>query len=505
MSQRIAWMFVVGLFAAWVSLFFISPPARDYLLQSFSASDSAYTVYDDFKLMPNKSLVVFKIFALCVLYLIYRSRSGEWAQSHQCWLMIFHLSGGLCICLWWPSIICVCVILFAIGYAWNDAKAAQSKRIWILAALTALSLLLRLEKIPNVYESPLQPDSSQYVELSQQMTWFYDTQHREPLLAWIDRALSLVFPIPADLSVHGYLPIRLVTVFLSCLVVILVYVFGMQFFSHRAAFLAALLISVNKAFVYRSLQGLREELLILGILTVLALSMKKYETRKWTLAVALGISSGALLLVRTACLPFVIFTFAFAGWRKCRSLRELCIAGLICLILASPYYIYCWKLFGDPMYSGSYHVNKFYYMTVFNTGAPDTSTVPFVTTGHLMFHIFHWYQSLALTIEGTLDTLFGRFALRLFYLPCSVIWIGCSAVGYLLWWKDSLKRWWIVLMLLLLGPMAFILAMLNHSSVVFDWRTVLHLAPFMAYAAADGLFYLLERMDLISPSSVPHG
>jgi len=92
-------------------------------------------------------------------------------------------------------------------------------------------------------------------------------------------------------------------------------------------------------------------------------------------------------------------------------------------------------------------------------------------------------------VEGILDTLFGRFALRLFYLPFSVVLIGCSLVGYLCWMTRPEKWCFLLCIGLLLGPMAFVLAMLNHSPVTFDWRTVAHLFPFMAYAAGEGLFW----------------
>ncbi len=152
--------------------------------------------------------------------------------------------------------------------------------------------------------------------------------------------------------------------------------------------------------------------------------------------------------------------------------------------------------YGDLFYSGSYHVNKFYYMVVFGTGNPNSSSVPFVTPSELMFRIYPWYKTVLLTLEGTADTLFGRYALRLFYLPFSVVLIGASLVGYSRWLMDKEGIMLLVSMLLLIGPMAFILGMLNHSSVVFDWRTIAHPFPLMVYAATDGLLYLVEKAFL---------
>ncbi len=255
-----------------------------------------------------------------------------------------------------------------------------------------------------------------------------------------------------------------------------------------------MLAALNKALIYRSLQGLRLEILTLAILAVIWLALR--DTEKPGNAIkrgcVLGIAAGILLLIRTAGIPFLALVFGWAWIAQKRTLRECATAGVVCFALAAPYYFYCWQQYGDPMYSGSYHINKFYYMTVFGTGAPDTSQVPFVTAGQVMFEIYPWYKSLALTVEGVLDTLFGRFALRLFYLPLSVMLIGCSLVGYIRWLMKPEKWGFLLSAGLLLGPMAFVLAMLNHSPVTFDWRTVAHLFPFMAYAAAEGLFCLVD-------------
>ncbi|MFH1739258.1 MAG: hypothetical protein ABIH23_09640 [bacterium] len=507
MSQRFARSILLLLLAAWIALFGLSPETRRYAIQSFSCGDSAFSFYDDFPSSANKSLFPFKVLSVFALWLIYKvgQEPANSAPASRKRLLLLLFIGGALIFLWWSSALVVLSSLLLLCYPWKNSETAGKNTRWVLAALIVIALTLRLEKIPNVASSPLQPDASQYVQLSQTMTWFYDTQHREPLLAGIDRILTLFFPVPEDLTTSGYLPVRLLTVVLSCGVVAAIFMIGRALFSHRTAFLAALLFAVNKAFVYRSLQGLRVELLILGILGVVALASRSPcgASKNLCRGVLLGVVGGLLLLVRTACLPFVVFVYCLAWWKGTYTARACAIAAIICAVLVIPYHIYCWNEYGDPMYSGNYHVNKFYYMTVFETGAPDTSHEPFVKPFELMFSIFPRYKTALLTLEGVLDTLFGRYALRLFYLPFSPLLIGCSALAYIRWIQD--KRCWPLgpMLLLLLGPMAFILAMLNHSPVVFDWRTVAHLFPFMALAAVDGLFYLLDRAGAASPAPTP--
>ncbi|MFB3787455.1 MAG: hypothetical protein ACE15F_13905 [bacterium] len=479
-----------GLFAC------LTPATRDYTWLSFSSGDAAYAFYDDFPVQSVKSDWIFKCLGILALGWIHRFHPKTRNTGFSLWIPGLFLAGGAALVISWSTALMVFLVLFALVYPWNEERTANEQSRIILAGLVFIALILRLEKLPNVWSQPLQPDVIQYVQLSQQMTWFYDTGHREPFLAWINYLLSFLIPVPSQAAQTGYWPIRVFTVAASGAVVGMMYILGRQFFSHRVAFLGALMAALNKALIYRSLQGLRLEILTVAILAVLWLALRKPEKpgNAFRQGTALGIAAGILLLIRTASIPFLALVFGWAWIAKKRTLRECAIAAGVGFVLASPYYFYCWQQYGDPMYSGSYHINKFYYMTVFGTGAPDTSQVPFVTAGEVMFQIYPWYKSLALTVEGILDTLFGRFALRLFYLPFSVALIGCSLVGYIRWVKNP-ENWGFLLSVgLLLGPMAFVLAMLNHSPVTFDWRTVAHLFPFMAYATGEGLFYLTDMV-----------
>jgi len=496
MNRFSARVLVVFLFLAWMALFFASSQTRGYALRAFSTADSAYGFYDDFPILPDKSLLLFQVSCLLpICLLLYIRHKAIGASVKFIATDAAFLIGAIIVVLYWPAASVLLAGLFLFVYPWTSENVSRNHTYWILATLFLIALILRLEKIPNVANSPLQPDAAQYVGLAHSTTWLYDTAHREPFLAWVVRILAVFFPIPQDYATSGYLPLRLFTVYLSAIAAPAIYLVGGYFVSHRAAFLAALMFAMDKAFIYRSLQGLRLELLILGILAVLFLACAPSVGRfssVWR-AIALGIASGLLLLTRTACVPFIGFVYLWGLWRRYRTVKYYLIAAVLCCAISAPYFVYCWMEYGDPLYSGSYHVNKFYYMVVYGTGNPDTSSVPFVTPSHLMFGIYPWYKTMLLTLEGMADTLFGRYALRLFYLPFSVILIGASLVAYIRWIKDKERIMLVVSMLLLIGPMAFILGMLNHSSVVFDWRTIAHPFPLMAYAAAEGLLYLVGK------------
>ncbi|MGC9327051.1 MAG: hypothetical protein ACP5I1_05430, partial [Candidatus Hinthialibacter sp.] len=468
-----------------------SPATRDYVVESFNTADEAYHFYDDFPIESTKPTYIFQGLTAASLLLLYRAADRKRFENRRVLEAAAYGIGAVCILVFWQSTIVVILFLAVLGFSWSDSPPPLSQTAWILAALFVLALLLRIEKLPNVMNQPLQPDSIQYVTYSQENDGLYATHHREPLWAWVNYAISRIFPVPGDAAERGYLPIRLATIVLSSACVLLTYLFGRRWLSHRVGLAAALLMALNKAFIYRSLQGLRLEMLILGVLALLWLSWLSPATKSAAnrITIGLGLAGAILLLLRTSCLPIVLFCFAWSLWSGKQSWKQILTASAICLIPVMPYYAYCWKEYGDPLYSGNAHI-RFYYKAIFGEYPPEGQRIsPF----QFMFQIFSWYESLFYTLAGTIDVFVGRYALRLFYLPCSVFLTGCSAAGYLHWLRTPERRILAISALLLLGPMAFFLGILIKSSAVFDWRLVAHLFPFMAYAAAEGFFLLVHQ------------
>jgi hypothetical protein len=254
----------------------------------------------------------------------------------------------------------------------------------------------------------------------------------------------------------------------------------------------ALLMALDKALMYRSLQGLRLEILMLGLFGLLWLSWSSAKTKNLLdkRTIALGLIGAALLLIRTSCLPIVAFSFLFALVSGKQTWKQIGVAGLICMIPVLPYYIYCWQTYGDPLFSGNCHI-QFYYQAVFKENPPDGQRI---TPIQMMLVVFPWYESLFHTLAGTIDAYLGEKAFQLFYLPLSPLIIGASAIGYIRWIMDQ-KRWiFLINLLLMLGPMAFFLGILGTH---FDWRLVAHLLPLMAFASFEGMQYLLSSAKWI--------
>ncbi len=483
-------MYLVVLIFGWMGLFFLGS-TREYALQAFSFGDFSFAFYDDFPPLPGKSTFLFQILSLVILVGLYPVVSStKWFQRHLKIITTLYFLGGVCILIEWATVLGVFLVIFFASYPWDQEEEKSKTVRYLVFALFIVSLLLRIEKLRNVAFIPLQVDSQGFLTLAQSQTWLYDTHHREPFLCWIFWLLIQVFPLPENLHIHGYLPARVFTVILSAFTIVAAFEFGKQFFSQRIAFITAVLMALNKGLIYRSLQGLRLELFILMLFVVIWLALwKRNENRSWLSACLLGIAAGLFLLIRTSGIPIILFLFLWAWWSGVRSLRECNIAFILILTITCPYYFYCWQKFGDPLFSGTGHI-RFYYQAVFGEGSLQGHSI---SASEIMFSVYTWYQSLAFSIEGLLDTLIGRYALRLFYVPASPLLIGSTIVGYWLWIREHQKRGFFILTLLLIGPMAFFIGMLNHSAEVFDWRLVAHLIPFMGYAGAEGFLSLVSN------------
>jgi len=282
------------------------------------------------------------------------------------------------------------------------------------------------------------------------------------------------------------------TIALSSLVCLFIYLAGKKQFHHTTAALAAFLAVINKSFIYRSLQGLRLELFMLGILILIILSLKREHASHNRLLTTflLGITCGLLALTRTSGIFFVVPLLVMVFVMKKYTLRETLCAAALFLLLLIPVMVNSFQTFGQLFYSNAYHLNSVYHMTTLKIPAPDTTTLPFMRAQNLIVNVYGIPKTLMLMSEGMMDMLFARFALRILYIPFSVIIIMTSILSYCRWLWSREKLMLLIMLFFLAAPLALPLAMFNHSPMRLDWRLVAHLFPFIAWAGIDGLFFL---------------
>ncbi len=486
-------IYLAAISAGFLALFFLSAESIQYAYYSFSAGDAAYQFYDDFLVSVEKPIWLFKCIFIVFFLLIFQLRTNQ-QKNHWQWFVLAICT--LLLCIHWSMAILSALLLACYLYPWASTQLTRKDLVCWALALFALALIFRMEKLPNVATQPLQPDAQTYMGFAKSLTWGYDSGHREPLWAWLVMILDWVKPLPDDLSESGYLPLRLLSVFFSCTAALIIYLFGTRFFSHRIGFLAALLYAANKGMIYRSLQGLRLELFIILLLAAIGLAIWLTERKQfhWNQMILFGVVCGFLLLLRTSGLPLFVLLILWIWIHQRFSFRIPIIAAIIALGMAAPYYYYCWHTYGDPLYSANTHTN-FYYQLMFPT---EENEIESRSAVYMFFHVFPWYKSVFYTGIGTANTLFGSYALRLFYFPFSTLLIGSSLLGYILWLQRSKTILLLLCMLLLLGPMAFFVGALVYYNGVFDWRLISHLFPFMAFAAAEGLLFLLRQAGFVS-------
>src|SRR5262249_12590892 len=90
-----------------------------------------------------------------------------------------------------------------------------------------------------------------------------------------------------------------------------------------------------------------------------------YRVARWQVsavhvyAVLLGVSAGLAILTRIMAVPFIVAGLAWLfivrrdRWR--RQAAGLGIAVVTAIVVAAPYFINCWRVFGDPLYTFNVH------------------------------------------------------------------------------------------------------------------------------------------------------
>ena len=211
-------------------------------------------------------------------------------------------------------------------------------------------------------------DPHTYLDTARRMTWFYAGHQREPvfpyvtkwflrLLSWEDVAVSFASTL------------------FSLLAVWFTYLLGASFWSRPVGLIAALLLSIDMDVVSLASLGWRDDAYM--AMTVLCgwLALRWWRagppgTReraigRWRVdatylaAAAAGVAGGLAILTRitavTFLLPPVVWLFVErrAGWR--RQLAAVGVAWVVALLVAAPFFVNVWRMFGDPFYSFNVH------------------------------------------------------------------------------------------------------------------------------------------------------
>jgi hypothetical protein len=398
---------------------------------------------------------------------------------------------GLLLALWiWPS--------------GTEKGSIAQERIWegfALAGILALALANRLEQFQSFAGAPLLPDAVLYRDLALTMSSPYDTGMREPLWIWTIKGWFWLVG-------ESEQTLRVLTLVLSLAVLAAAYKLFRDYTGRLfIGLFVALLLSLNPYLVRLSAWGLREEAYMLLILGFVSLVFVRTRERPFAAqAVGLALSGAAILLLRLNSYVFVVPLLLFWGWTRSaehgrRSWMALALVGSFLVVAVAPHLAHNERLFGDPLFSlnnlatGARNQE---FVLVKGTGCPGCPTAeqvrrnlfagPPVTTYQYLFGM-HNLRDLA----GGLAEGYWNLYLR----PSDLFWALAGPQFPVLTYGFYLLG-----LALVLGSrhreMLFVVILLSNiiplflAMKVLDVRLVIHVAPFVAFIVAYGVWKTME-------------
>jgi hypothetical protein len=247
----------------------------------------------------------------------------------------------------------------------------------VLAALTVTGIvcvgfLLRFKELVLNIGIPLDPDATTVSVLSRSMQSPYDTGFREPMWIWLLKLTTVVYG-------EGVLETRLFSLFMSTLLVGVVYLFLRDATGHSGlALLVALLTAIHPFLVGSACKGLRTELITLSLLGMSYFVFVPGLSRRqrW---LGLAVGTPFLVLTQVSGLAVALVVMAYGLIARRIDWRMAATALLLAVIAIWPHLRNNARVYGDPLWSASGFGAVFYrnyeYLQVKKTGCDGCPTL----------------------------------------------------------------------------------------------------------------------------------
>ncbi len=202
------------------------------------------------------------------------------------------------------------------------------------------------------------------------MTSFYGAHWREPVFPFITRVFL-------DLLDNRDVAVSFASAFCSLLAIWFTYLLGAAAWSRPVGLLAALGLSLDHDVLALASRGWRDDAYAAAVALCAFLMLRCWRIGQapvrlrrlgrvgldalYVEAVVLGVASGLAVLTRIMAVPFLAAGGAClvlglrTSWR-----RRLVMAGIgvaTAIIVAGPYFVNCWRVHGDPLYTFNVHGN----------------------------------------------------------------------------------------------------------------------------------------------------
>jgi hypothetical protein len=356
---------------------------------------------------------------------------------------------------------------------------------------------------PTLYRS----DPYTYLDAARKMTSFYAAHWREPVFPFVTRGFLGLLD-GQDVAVS------FASAFCSVLAIWFTYLLGTAAWSRPVGLLAALGLSLDHDVLTLASRGWRDDAYVAAVALCAFLMLRCWRIGQapvqfrrlgrlrldslYLAAFVLGVASGLAVLTRIMAVPLLAAGGAFlvlglpTPWR-----RRLTMAGIgvaTALIVAAPYFIDCWRVYGDPLYTFNVHGNI--YSIREGEGEWEGSTAEYVA------------QEIAERPMAAVDTI----AQGMTTYPFGNKWHGLNR------WSSGVAHWASVaaiggLLLLAAFPSGRLLLIATWASLLpfsFTWpsdpdfRFTVHVYPTLLIAAAVGVaavFHAVRAILVSRPSA----
>lgn len=233
------------------------------------------------------------------------------------------------------------------------------KRFLPILGIVGLGLLLRYLNLIRVIYSTLEPDAEGYKNFADNLVPFTDMgfysakfSMREPFFLLVTKGFFQIF---GSSDTH----LRLLTLFLSLLVVYFVYRIVKELFGKYWGVLAGLVIALNLPFVIESGRGLRLELEMVLILLFCYVGFIRKEMRPLLRFVFLGVIGGFTILTRSSYLPCLSFLAIVAAVYHRKGIKDVVLLSftsiVIMVALLAPHQYSIYQKHGDLFWDSNIH------------------------------------------------------------------------------------------------------------------------------------------------------
>ena len=333
-------------------------------------------------------------------------------------------------------------------------------------------------------------DPYTYLESARTMTWFYAAQWREPVFPFVTRNFLHVLH-DQDVAVS------FASAFFSTVAVWLTYVLGAAYWSRPAGLMAALGLSLDYDVISRASLGWRDDAYMAMVTLCAFLILRWWRSGRMKDAVLFGVAGGFAILTRIMAVSFLVAGVACfvvarpSAWR--RHVKAAGVALGVSALVAVPYFVNCWRVYGDPLYT--FNVHGHIYSVAERHEQWNGSTAGYVT---LKFEQ-RPFEMLDTVAQGlTTYPFLNKWKGLDFWLPGLSWWAALASIAGLIVFAASAEgRLLLVLMVSSLVPFSF------TWTVDPDFRFTMHAYPMLMIAAAVAVSVALRAVRAVFVSGDP--